>query len=118
METNSILNEMVKCLFHVIARAVMPPDKVMEVIGGGKRQVMAFNQCDGHNSQKEIAKKTGINQGNLSREFKKWLEAGVAFSIGDGKEARLLHIYPIPRQSTKQPGRSRKSTRKARSNVS
>ena len=118
METNSDLMQLLKCLIHLIGRVAVPAEKVIEIVGKGKRQISAFNLSDGSNIQSEIARKSGVNQGNLSRAFKKWVEAGVAFSLGEGKDARLLHIYPIPRNIAKMANRSRKSTKKGRRDVS
>jgi hypothetical protein len=67
----------------------------MNKLDGAKKQIEAFNLCDGTLSQGEVSKKTGINQGNLSRTFTRWVESGIAFWIGEGKDSKLLHIYPI-----------------------
>jgi hypothetical protein len=45
---------------------------------------------------KEVARATRIDQGNLSRAATSWVKNGIAFWVGEGDEARLLHVYPIP----------------------
>jgi hypothetical protein len=95
---------LLRCVVHIIGRATMPVDTVYKLVGRGAKQIEAFNLCDGSRAQSEVSKKTGINQGNLSRTFDKWVENGIAFWIGEGKEARLMHIYPI----SKSPGKMKK----------
>ena len=49
---------------HIIGRSAMPQGKVYELIGGGKKQIAAFNLCNRTFSQSEVAKKTGIDGGS------------------------------------------------------
>lgn len=86
---------LLRCLVHIIGRAAMPVESVYSVVGRGAKQIEAFNLCDGSLSQKEVAKRTGIDQGQLSRTFSRWVENGIAFWIGEGRDARLIHIYPL-----------------------
>ena len=87
---------LLRCLVQVIGRAAVPAEQVRNIVGTGKNRVKAFNLFDGSRGVTEVAHQTKINQGNLSRAAKTWVEQGIAFWIGDGNEARLLHIYPIP----------------------
>lgn len=107
MKSDGTIEYLLECLIHVIGRVAMPVDKVAEVVGEGKKQRAAFNLCDGSNAQTDISKKTGIAQGNLSKTFKRWVENGVAYWIGEGKDARLLHIYPLP-EVTKKTAKHKK----------
>jgi hypothetical protein len=102
MKSNEQTDQLLRCLMHILGRAAVPPEKVVELIGGGKRQVTAFNLCDGTLSQSEVAKKAGIDRGNFSRTFSRWVENGIAFTVGDGNDAKLLHIYPIPSSGEKK----------------
>jgi hypothetical protein len=95
------LEQLIECLIHVIGRAAIPQAEVAKVVGTGSTQVKASNLCNGRNSQTEIAKKTRLYQSNLSRTFARWVDAGIAFEIGDGKETRLLHVYPLPYDARK-----------------
>lgn len=95
MQQSTKLEQLLECLIHVIGRTAISPSDVSKIVGTGRKQVTAFNLCDGSNSQKQISKKTGIDQGQLSRTFSRWVESGIAFWIGHGKEACLLHVYPI-----------------------
>jgi len=95
-------DDLLRCLVHIVGRASMPTETVRQLIGKGKKQIDAFNLCDGTLSQGEISKKCKINQGNLSRTFDRWVKNGIAFWVGEGNESKLLHIYPVP------PGSPRK----------
>ncbi len=92
MDTNDLL----RCAIQVIGRVALPPDRVREIVGSGKRQINAFNLCDGSRTQKEIAQKSRINQGNLSRTLARWRKHGILFVFGEGRQSTFLHIYPLP----------------------
>lgn len=97
------LNDLLGCALQMIARVAMPAEKVYEIINSGKsgrkkKQLKAYNLCDGTKSLTEIAKKAGIKQGNLSRTAKRWIQSGIMFSLREGQETRLLHLYPLPKQ--------------------
>ena len=95
MKSTAQTDQLLRCLVHIIGRAAMPPEKVCELIGGGRKQIAAFNLCDGSLSHSEVAKKAAINPGNFSRTFTRWVENGIAFWVGEGKDTKPLHIYPI-----------------------
>ena len=98
METNDLL----RCALQVIGQVAIPVDRLREVVGNGKKQIRAFNLCDGTLNQSEIAKKSKLNQGNLSRTFTRWRENGVLFVLGEGRTATFLHIYPLPPAKKKE----------------
>ena len=91
------LNDLLRCTLQVIARVAMPPEKIREVIGDRKKQLKAYNLCDGNNTLGEIAKKAKVDQGNFSRTASRWIEHGIIFSVSEGSEKRLLHLYPLPK---------------------
>lgn len=92
---------LLRCLMQIIGRAVVPDKSVRAIIGTGKNRIKAFNLFDGHFTIADVSKKTHIDKGNLSRAASDWVENGVAFWLGQGDEARLLHIYPIPEKAPK-----------------
>jgi hypothetical protein len=95
MDTNDLL----RCAIQVIGRVALPPDRVREIVGTGKKykkQLNAFNLCNGSRTQKEIAQESGISQGNLSRTLTRWRKHGILFVFGSGKQSTFLHIYPLP----------------------
>jgi DNA-binding MarR family transcriptional regulator len=119
MEQNSRIEQLIASLIQVIGRAALPPDKISEFVGRGRAQLRAFNMCDGNHTQIEIAKKLRIDQGQLSRTLTRWVENGIAFRVGEGKELRFLHIYPIPttterRAKAKVKARRRRGRRASR----
>ncbi len=101
MQTDEHTNQLLQCLLHVVGRAAVPQDAVLAIVGTGKKQIKAFNLCNGNTSQKDIAKKARLDQGNFNRTVKRWIRNGVVFSIGEGKDAKPLHIYPIPEASAR-----------------
>ncbi len=106
------IEQLLQCLIHVVARAALPEEKVREVVGTGAKQLRAFDLADGTRSQKDIRKETGIDQGQLSNTFKRWVQCGAAFWIGDGNDRRPMHVYPL---SAKALGKKpRKTSRKRR----
>ncbi len=114
MAESRTLEQLMECLIQVLGRATMPEERVRTIVETGTKQIKAFNLADGTLTQVEIAKKAGVDQGSLSRAFARWVENGVAFWIGEGKEARLMHIYAIPitsatRSRKKQRARGKRS---------
>ena len=93
MENGARLEQLLQCLLQIIARAAIPETRVAVVVGTKAKQLKAFNLSDGTRTQTEIAKQVGVDQASLSRSATRWVDAGIAFRIGDGKDARLLHIY-------------------------
>ena len=91
------LTDLLACALQAVGRIAIPPEKIREVIGGRAKQLKAYNLCDGKKSLKEIARKAKIDRGNLSRTTQRWIEHGIVFSLGEGREARLLRIYPLPK---------------------
>jgi hypothetical protein len=81
---------------HVVGRAAIPTDEVRAVVGKRKNRIKAFNLFDGKHTLQEVAHQAKIDQGNLSRSAARWVDQGIAFWIGEGRDARLLHIYAIP----------------------
>jgi len=96
MKSDERTVHLLETLIHVIGRVAVPLDRVYDIVGNNAKQIKAFNLCDGTVTQLEIAKKCGIDPGNFNRAVNRWVENGVAFWLGSGKEARLLHIYSIP----------------------
>lgn len=114
MSEDQRLEQLLECLIQVVARAAISEDKIREIVETGAKQVTAFNLCDGTRTLVQIAGKARLDRGNLSRAASRWVQGGAAFWIGEGKDARLLHVFPIaPKKERKR--RSPKARRKARS---
>jgi len=89
--------DLLRCLLHVVGRTAIPATEIRAVVSKrSKKGIKAFNLFDGHRTIQEVARRTKINAGNLSRTTSRWVEHGIIFWVGEGKEARLLHVYAIP----------------------
>lgn len=108
MKDDRRLEWLIECLIHIIGRAAVKVEEVHQIVETGRKQIKAFNLCDGQLTLSEVAEKTGLDKGNLSRAFDRWVKNGVAFQFCEGKEVRLLHIYPIPEQNGKGKNRKRR----------
>lgn len=91
------VSDLLICAMQVIGRTVMTPAKVGEIVfvNGNARQLKAYNLCDGTKTQTDVAKEAGLDTGNFSRTANRWVESGVLFKLGNSKEAKLLHLYPL-----------------------
>lgn len=90
----SATDTLLRGLLSITARQVFPPDKLAEIVGGPK-QIDAYNLCDGTRTQGEVAKSLKLDAGNFSRTVGRWIEAGILLRIGESREAKLLHLYPV-----------------------
>lgn len=89
---------LLRAILSVTARQTFPSDKLAEIVlskGAGAKQLAAFNLCDGTKGQGEIAKAVKLDPGNFSKTVGRWIEAGIVFRLGEGREAKLLHVYPL-----------------------
>lgn len=87
-------------LISLAGRTAFPVENLREIVSpagsAGEKQRQAFNLCDGTRGQGEIAKMLKIDQGSFSRTVARWIDEGVMFRIGEGRDARLRHVYPLP----------------------
>lgn len=88
-------DELLRILIQLTARQALPEATVRRAVGTAARQVQAYNLCNGSRSQAEVAKAAKLDQGNFSRTVTRWANEGVVFKLGTGREARLLHAYPL-----------------------
>lgn len=93
-----------RALWGAVARLAIPPQKLVDIVspkGKADKQIRAYNLCDGTKTQGDIAKSLKIDSGNFSRTVARWVDEGVVIRLGSGREARLLHAYPISSEMTK-----------------
>jgi hypothetical protein len=110
MNDTKRLADLLSCAIQILGRLAIPADKVSEVVGNKKKLVEAYNLCDGTRTQNEVVKKLRLDQGSFSATSNRWVKNGVAFWIGEGKERRLLHLYPLSETSgTRGRGRQKQS---------
>lgn len=87
-----------RAILATAARQTFPPAKILEIMGpsAGEKQLRAFNLCDGSRAQAEIAKELGLDSGNFSKTLNRWIDEGIVIRVGEKREARPLHVYPLP----------------------
>ncbi|QOJ18498.1 MAG: MarR family transcriptional regulator [Phycisphaeraceae bacterium] len=101
---------LLRAVLSVTARQTFPPDKLAEIVlskGAGTKQLSAFNLCDGTKAQGEIAKALKLDPGNFSKTVGRWIDSGIVFRLGEGRDAKLLHVYPLNGDATKKKGTSK-----------
>jgi hypothetical protein len=78
--------ELLRILIQLNARHVFPEEMLRPVVGTSERQMQAYNLCDGTRTQAEIAKAAKLDQGQFSRTSSRWIEEGVLFKLGTGRD--------------------------------
>jgi CRP-like cAMP-binding protein len=96
-----------RAILATVARQTFAPARLVEIIGqgAGDKQHRAFNLCDGSRSQAEIAKELGLDQSNFSKTLNRWVDEGIVVRVGDKRDARPLHVYPLPEAMIKKASR-------------
>ena len=87
-----------RAILATVSRQTFPLDKIVEIMGpmATEKQHRAFNLCDGSRTQAEIAKELGLDSGNFSKSLNRWIDEGIVVRVGEKREARPLHVYPLP----------------------
>lgn len=91
--------QLLRAILATVARQTFSTEFITEKVAVGAdkaKQVDAYNSCDGTKSQSEIAKAVGLDQGSFSRTVARWIELGIVIRVGEGREIKLVHVYPIP----------------------
>ena len=102
MERRDQLEDLIRILIQLTARSVFPEDRLREIVvplGTSGKQLTAYNLCDGSRTQADVARKAKIDRGNFNRTVTRWVRLGAMHSIGSGRDARLLHLYPLSKHS-------------------
>jgi hypothetical protein len=91
------INEsLLRGILATVARQTFTPAQILKIVAptqDRRRQLLAYNLCDGVTPQAEIGKKARLDKGNLSRSIARWIEAGIIIRVG--AERHPLHVYPI-----------------------
>lgn len=88
-----------RAILAMVARQTFPPSALRELVspgGASEKHMRAYNLCDGTRTQGEIARELGLDAGNFSRSLNRWVEVGIVIKVGEGREMRPLHVYPLP----------------------
>lgn len=91
--------DLLQILIQLMGRTTFPTDELRQLIaptGASKKQLAAYNLCDGSRTQAQVAKEAGLDQGNFSRTVTRWQTLGILFRLGSGRDSSLLHLYPLP----------------------
>jgi hypothetical protein len=99
IENDAVL---LRAILSVTARQTFSANNLAEIVGAGEKQHRAFNLCDGTRTQGEIAKAAKIDKASFSRSVARWTDSGILFRLGEGRETKLLHVYPLPANAAKQ----------------
>jgi len=93
-----------RAILATVARQTFSPARILEILGpaAGEKQRRAFNLCDGSKTQAEIAKELGLDPSNFSKTVNRWIDEGIVIRVGEKREARLLHVYPLPEALIKE----------------
>lgn len=95
---------LLRAILSTIARQTYPPARLLEILGttAGEKQRRAFNLCDGSRTQAEIAKELGLDPGNFSKTLNRWIDEGIVVRVGQKREIRPLHVYPLSESQIKK----------------
>jgi len=96
---------LLRAMLCTIGRSAFTVRQVYDLVnpkGRGAKQIKAYNLADGSKTQAQILSATKLDQGNFSRTVTRWIESGIMFRLGEGRESRLLHIFPIPSKPPKE----------------
>ncbi|WP_316978148.1 MarR family transcriptional regulator [Shumkonia mesophila] len=87
-----------RAILATVARQTFSPARILEIMGptAGEKQHRAFNLCDGSRTQADISKELGLDPGNFSKSLNRWIDEGIVIRVGEKREARPLHVYPLP----------------------
>lgn len=95
-----------RAILAVVARQTFPVADLAKLVSpfrkAGDKQVAAYNLCDGGRTQSEIAREIGLDPGAFSRTVSRWIELGILIRVGEKRDSRLIHLYPIPVESSKK----------------
>lgn len=87
-----------RAILATVARQTFSTEDILKIMGSaaGEKQRRAFNLCDGSRTQAEVAKELGLDQANFSKTLSRWIDAGIVIRVGEKRDARPLHVYPLP----------------------
>ncbi len=94
-----VQEQLLRAILATVARQTFSTEYIVEKVAVGSdkiKQVNAYNLCDGSRSQAEIAKAVGLDAGNFSRTVARWVDLGIVVKLGEAREIKLVHVYPIP----------------------
>jgi DNA-binding MarR family transcriptional regulator len=94
-----VQEQLLRAILATVARQTFPIEYIVEKVAVGTdkvKQVEAYNMCDGSKTQAEIAKHLGLDSSNFSKTVSRWIDLGILIKVGQLRETKLVHVYPIP----------------------
>lgn len=95
------MNEsLLRAVFATVARSAFSPKDVHRLVApqvGSDKNLVAYNLCNGSTPQADIARKSKLDKGNLSRLITRWIEAGIVVRIGT--DQLPLHVFPLTKDN-------------------
>jgi hypothetical protein len=101
--------QLLRAILATVARQTFPVGAILDVVAVGSdkaKQIRAYNLCDGSRSQGEVAKIAGLDSGNFSKTLTRWIDAGIVIRIGENRDIKLVHVYPLPDTEVKRASKS------------
>ena len=92
-------DELLRILIQLNGRQAFPEEALRERVGTSARQLAAYNLCDGTRSQAEVIREAKVDQSSFSKAVTRWVNEGILFKLGTGRDVKLLHLYPLSAQS-------------------
>ncbi|MCZ6744421.1 MAG: helix-turn-helix domain-containing protein [Alphaproteobacteria bacterium] len=91
------ISSLLRALISLTGHSVFDQGQLREIIGKkSEKLILAYNLCDGTNTQQEIARKVKLDPSNFSKAVGRWIEAGILFRVESDDKTMLLHVYPLP----------------------
>jgi predicted transcriptional regulator len=86
-----------RAILATVARQTFSPESILKIMGpnSGEKHFKAFNLCDGTRTQAEVARDAGLDPGNFSKSLGRWTDAGIVIRVGEGRDVRPVHVYPL-----------------------
>lgn len=91
--------QLLRAILATVARQTFSADFITERVAVGTdkaKQIEAYNLCDGSRSQAEIAKFLNLDSSNFSKTVGRWIDLGIVVKVGQLRDIKLVHVYPIP----------------------
>ena len=101
--------QLLRAILATVARQTFSIDAILDVVAVGSdkaKQIRAYNLCDGSRSQSEVAKAAGLDSGNFSKTLTRWIDAGVVVRVGENRDVKPVHVYPLPDAAVKKASKS------------
>lgn len=101
-------DQFLRAILATVARQTFSPDFIFDTVAGSGdkgKQLRAYNLCDGTRSQAEIGKELKLDPSNFSKTLNRWIDSGIVIRVGEGRDTKPLHVYPLPETALNKRGK-------------